>query len=346
MIFIFFKPNSSIIRLSLCIAFGCLFTISCKKSPTESDANKSVVFLDNYLFPTQHTFSESTLATMLAAHPQVTRDFFYFILNIDTTKLSSSDNIQRIAYFGVQHKIIHDTLTALGINIDFQKKELDNISERFREVFKLPDSFQFPPLYAYTAPIDAPAVALFPTWIGINLTLFGGKNFPLYSMFEFQSIFPKYLHHRLQKEYIPLLVVQQILADRFPLEEKQHSLMEKMINQGKYLYVMKKLISKKEPNIFLFTEEQLEWCEKNEREIWSHIRTLVKDVYTTSPETIRNYIGEAPYTTGMPDDSPGNIGSWVGFNIVNAFMDTHNLSLLELMNANPYQIFQQSAYHP
>ena len=74
-----------------------------------------------------------------------------------------------------------------------------------------------------------------------------------------------------------------------------------------------------------YTQQQLNWCEKNEGQIWNFILSS-NDLYTTEPELIKTYIGAAPHTDGMPDASPGNIGQWMGLQIVKAYVHKHSLT--------------------
>lgn len=46
------------------------------------------------------------------------------------------------------------------------------------------------------------------------------------------------------------------------------------------------------------------------------------------------------------NDSPGQIGAWIGLQIVNAFMENNDVSLQELIKTNEEQIFAKSKYKP
>jgi hypothetical protein len=71
------------------------------------------------------------------------------------------------------------------------------------------------------------------------------------------------------------------------------------------------------------------------------------ELYTIDPDLIKNYIGEGPTTTGMPEISPGNIGQWVGWRIIKHYMESNpTLSIDELMKTDPRKIFEASKYKP
>jgi hypothetical protein len=62
---------------------------------------------------------------------------------------------------------------------------------------------------------------------------------------------------------------------------------------------------------------------------------------------IQNYIGESPTTQGMPQVSPGNIGQWIGWQIVKKFAaENSSLSPTEIMNTPPRKILTEAKYKP
>ena len=56
----------------------------------------------------------------------------------------------------------------------------------------------------------------------------------------------------------------------------------------------------------------------------------------------------APYSKGMPHESPGQVAVWVGWNIVNEFMQNNtDVSISELFKIKDAQyILNQSKYKP
>ena len=95
-----------------------------------------------------------------------------------------------------------------------------------------------------------------------------------------------------------------------------------------------------------FTKKQLQWCRENEGNIWGFI-TKNADLYTVDPEIIQNYIGEAPFTQNMPEVSPGNIGQWVGWQIVKKYASQHpEMSVQQILGTPAKKIFQEAKYKP
>ena len=62
---------------------------------------------------------------------------------------------------------------------------------------------------------------------------------------------------------------------------------------------------------------------------------------------IRNYIGDSPKTQELGDASPGNIGSYVGWQIVRKYMSKNSeIKLNELMTKDADEILSEAKYKP
>jgi uncharacterized protein YjaZ len=63
---------------------------------------------------------------------------------------------------------------------------------------------------------------------------------------------------------------------------------------------------------------------------------------------INSYLNDGPFTAEISQESPGRLGLWVGWRIVDSYM-THNkdVTLIELMGESDAQkILEQSYYKP
>jgi hypothetical protein len=98
-----------------------------------------------------------------------------------------------------------------------------------------------------------------------------------------------------------------------------------------------------------YTGKQVEWVKANEGNIWGSIQSNTPDIYTLDQERIQNYIGEAPFTQNMEasNSSPGNIGQWVGWQIVKKFAEKNpDLTLKQVLETPSRKIFQEAKYKP
>ena len=86
------------------------------------------------------------------------------------------------------------------------------------------------------------------------------------------------------------------------------------------MYVLSHLLPDAPDSLLMgFTQTQTMWCEDSEYEIWKFLND--KDLlYKNEFMEKKRYLDEGPTTAGMPEESPGNIGSWIGLQIVRKFM--------------------------
>ena len=93
------------------------------------------------------------------------------------------------------------------------------------------------------------------------------------------------------------------------------------------------------------------------RHKWSGVKTvnfqygnssLKKACSTKDQFMISKYMNPAPYSKGMPHESPGQVAVWVGWKIVDEFMQNNSeISISELFEIKDAQyILNQSKYKP
>ena len=140
--------------------------------------------------------------------------------------------------------------------------------------------------------------------------------------------------------------MKSLAEDVFPDQSQGKPLIEQMIEKGKSWWLVYQLLPETADSLITgFTQRQLKWCLSNEGQIWNFF--LEQNLYTLEPDLIKNYIGDAPYTQGMPDASPGNIGQWVGLRIVEKYASLHpDFSPQQLLNTPARIIFEESKYKP
>jgi uncharacterized protein YjaZ len=69
-------------------------------------------------------------------------------------------------------------------------------------------------------------------------------------------------------------------------------------------------------------------------------------LYSTDP-SVNNFVSEGPSTQGMPLESPGNIGLFVGWRILEKYLEQHkDITIQQLMKTEVKTILFQSKYKP
>lgn len=180
--------------------------------------------------------------------------------------------------------------------------------------------------------------------IGIGLDMYLGAGYPHYKSVGI----PDYMTPQLRPEAAPVNVFRAIHEDRHPFVAENRNLLDMMIQRGKEQYFLSKVIPfVPEATRLAFTEEQLKWCGENEALVYNF---FVKSnmLFETAWGKILRYVNDGPEAAGMPKESPGNVGTWLGWQIVKAYMAKHpEMQMDALFALNDAQaILQESQYKP
>jgi hypothetical protein len=186
-------------------------------------------------------------------------------------------------------------------------------------------------------------------FLGISLQFYLGTDYSLYRNEYFvTNVAPLYRSRRFAKEYIVGDVMKLVTQDIMPDKSKGKPLVQQMIEKGKQWWLIDKFLPREADSIKTgYTAQQLEWCEENEALIWSYI-VKNEDLNSVNPVTLQTYIGEAPFTQGFSQEfSPGNIGQWIGWQIVKKFEEKNpGMTPKQLMQIDAKQILEEARYKP
>jgi len=176
--------------------------------------------------------------------------------------------------------------------------------------------------------------------------LFVSLNFYLGS--NYYNNLPNYISERMEISYVSNDIAYKI-SEKFVNNLEDRTLLSNMITHGKILYI-NKLINESEEEWIIFntTKEKLAWALENEFEIWSYF--VEKELfYDTDLDLRSRFMSPAPYSKFNLDidkKSPGGIGRWLGFKIVNSYMNHNQITVNQLLNIDHYTIFKNSKYKP
>ncbi len=180
--------------------------------------------------------------------------------------------------------------------------------------------------------------------IGIGLDMYLGTQYPNYPRVDI----PDYMIRNLKPEAAPVNVFTAVYSKDHPFITENRTLLDMMVQRGKQQYFLSKIIPfVPEAARFGFTEKQLKWCMDNEAGIYNF---FLKEqmLYDTNWQKILRYVTEGPEATGMGAESPGNVGSWLGWRIVQAFVKEHPEAKLDdvLRMDDAQAMLQQARYKP
>lgn len=187
------------------------------------------------------------------------------------------------------------------------------------------------------------AYAVNDTLVMIGLDMFLGESFSGYN----PEFFPQYLRRQFQPEYMTTKVAMA-LSSKIAGPPPGERVLDYMINNGKILYLMDRLLPALPDSMKMgYTREQWEGCLANEQEVWARLLAL-QVLYQPLNNKNQKLVMPSPSTDMVFQEAPGEIGNWVGWQIVQAYMQRYpDTSLEKMLNLRDSQQFlEQAKYKP
>lgn len=157
-----------------------------------------------------------------------------------------------------------------------------------------------------------------------------------------------YLRQQMELKHLSKELAESFAKNRVGLPEDR-TFLAQLIHSGKIQYLKQSILSNySEDKILGYTPDQLAWAMTNEKEIWNFF--VSKELlYSTDSELIKRFISPAPFSKfylNIDVDSPGQIGQWLGLQIVKAYQMKERKSIAELLNTPYRELFEKSKYKP
>ncbi len=132
----------------------------------------------------------------------------------------------------------------------------------------------------------------------------------------------------------------------FPFTGRENVLLDRMIYEGKIRYVVSLLLPEAEEGRLLgYSPESAEWCARNEALVWTAIIER-RHLYTPDAAATNLYFSPSP-SLFISDNSPGNLGVWMGLQIVKGFAkETATTPAMIMNNTDAQDILSKSKYKP
>jgi hypothetical protein len=297
---------------------------------------------------------KQSLAQLQTEYPQFLPLFITNVLGLgplnDTNELAFTGTKQ----FLKLNKPVYDTSLIVHRNLNRLKEE---ITEAFQYVKYYYPSYQIPQLITTIGPMDGLAPmsnqTLTPNYIGENflalsLQFYLGSSYSIYNDAGYaSSVAPQYRSKRFSKEYMSADLMSLVIDDLYPDSSNRLPLIERFIEKGKRLELLQLFLPAKHDTILTgYTKAQLNWCKDNERSIFNFFAQQ-NLLYERDPALTQNFTGEGPFTQGMPEQSPGNIGAFLGWQIVKAYIKKKGtIKPDEWMKTPAKRIFEEAGYRP
>lgn len=219
------------------------------------------------------------------------------------------------------------------------KKELETLFKHIKYYFP---KTKTPEVITVISEMDYNSKAIYAdSLVIISLELYLGKNHKFYQ-------FPKYLKENFEERQIAPDVVSSF-ATRNIAPVIENDLLSEMIYYGKQLYLKDLLLPEyTDAEKIGYTPSQIIWCQENESYMWRYF--IEKEMlYSNEKKLISRFINPAPFSKfylEIDNDSPGQVGAWIGWQIVRSYAKNNEIPIAELLKVNAKELFEKSKYKP
>jgi hypothetical protein len=334
---------------SLFVLATVLFFLSCnndKNTPNVSNikVDATIHRFDKDFFDTSKPVMERMVA--LQKKYGLVFDFFLYKTDIDAGLATGLKPENIIPMFINDHRNLYDSVQKEFKNTSDIQKEFAQAFQYYSYYFpnkKMPKIFTIVDGFYPEEPGSYYGVDCKNDTLLISLQMFLGKNFTGYD----SQIYYDYLRERFTKQYIVKNSITLLLNQQFAPISPDAALVEQMIDAGKRVYLLDKIMPSAPDHIKLgYTKSQLKDCYSQEVNIWSYFVNN-DNLFSTDPSVAKEYVGENPFTKELGQDSPGNIGAFVGWQIVKKYMSNNkSLTPAQLMATDNKIIYTQAKYKP
>ena len=252
----------------------------------------------------------------------------------------------------------HDSILINSLLALTQNPSLDTVYQESQRIFSDMESIRkdfetaFKYIKYYYPDFEAPTIYTMVTGFGNDLyvsedMIVIGLDFFLGPGATYRPLqVPNYILRR----YTPRHVVPTsilLLSQRFNESDPSNkTLLADLIYYGKSYYFTDFVLPDTPDSLLIgYTPEEMAGVEANKRIIWAHF--LKNELfYETNHVVKKKYLEERPTTYEIGNKAPGRIGTWLGWQIVTAYMkQEEDVTLRELMaEENAQMILEKAKY--
>lgn len=324
-----------------------IFLFSCRQNRFDSIVTNSnqnplkIVRFEQALFSLPIDSLETSYPLLVSKHRQFADMFTQGIIRIGKPDSPS--------YYAYLKHFLTDTMVQNSYKMATQRfpvgqsdfeRELQTAFARFNHFFP---KYTLPVIYTYVSGYNL-SLAIDDSLLAIGLDRYLGRGTIQYALLGI----PVYQQRKMHPAKVASDAVRAWLYGTFPFNDSINNLLSNMIYEGEVMYLTKRMLTHQPDSlIFGFTPDQYKWCLSNEEAMWTYLIEN-KLLFTTNTVEINKMINDAPFTSGFPRESPGRAVVWLGYRIVERFMERNTeIDLSNLVNITDYQsILTRAKYKP
>lgn len=216
-----------------------------------------------------------------------------------------------------------------------------DINMAFSRIHYLYPDWEIPTIYFFISGFNASIFFPDDESIAVGTDMYLGSDYEYYNRVVYE-----YQKRTMRKECIPVDVTSAWLFRHIPYTSTENRLIDQMLYRGKVMYLISRIFQQMPGyEVMGYSPEQWKWCEKYEKNIWTMMMDK-KDLFKTENMVLTSYLNDGPFTAEISQEAPARLGTWMGWRIIESYMNHHpEISLQQLMeNGNSQEILEESYY--
>lgn len=339
------------------LMIGLMFCFACKEEKTvkqipgldDIPLDYTIYRFEDILYSLDTTDLLNSIGEVERIHPAFSQIFFTQVLPTQDadSQFGFYDEIKKIIKYAPLRNI-YDTVQQVFPNDNFFRKDLDDAFRRYKHYFP---GEKEPNIYTYVSNFRFQSFIFQENnrdGVALGLDLFLAPGFDYRQIDPTNPVFSDYTIPSYTKEQVPKRVIEQLLEDKMGQLNPGNKLIDHMLYYGKKIYLLNEILPRLDLSVHNeYNKKEMEWCQKNEREIWAFL--LEKELlYKSDNSTIAWYARPAPTSRNMPGESPGRAANFIGYKIVKSYMERFpETSLTDLINLRDgTEFLKNSKYKP
>lgn len=336
--------KKSVYLIFLIIAFS---VSSCRQKSYVVNVNDieidlSINRLEKELFEGEPSTLQDRIFGLKESHSEFMQILGY-VINIGNPEDESWNSNMVLFATDRQNVEVYKAVKDVYNNIPDLESDLEDAWKHYRYYF--PDN-SIPAVYTCISGFNN-SIIVGDKVIGISLDRYLGADSKYYPMLG--------IYNYLRNNMIPEKIVSDCMygwaASNWEMPSKgeaDNKLLNYILNEGRLLY-FSRLMTPELPDslVFGYTGLQMQFCKNNEAQMWEYL--IEHDLlFSTDQMLIKKLTENAPFTTYFTSESPGRAANWIGYRIVESYMQKNqDKSLAYLMTLDDLnEILELSKYSP
>ncbi|MBL8002223.1 MAG: hypothetical protein JNL05_09705 [Flavobacteriales bacterium] len=212
-------------------------------------------------------------------------------------------------------------------DLEPQRRQFEDAFTRLKALF--PDSLT-PRLVAFNSGYN---YGIVPTSdvLAFGVEWFIGPDQPVVKLLAPEN-FPQYVKDRMRPGMLVPSALKGWLMVHYTRDVQGADLLTNLVETGKVMVLLDAILPEADAaDKLAFSPQQLAWCEANEFNVWKSILDE-QFLYSRKDEVVARFMNDGPFTNGLPRESPGHIGEWIGLRMVQAYLkENPKVTLPELL---------------